>query len=80
MMGVFKDCMEKNLEDDAGDMLGVHSQGDCDFGVIKATIKKAILLHNALNRDKTKDLVMIALGMIHSGVRFRSWELIQLAP
>ncbi|GKF37467.1 hypothetical protein Tco_0114225, partial [Tanacetum coccineum] len=24
-----KDCMEKNLEDDAGEFLGVHSQGDC---------------------------------------------------
>ncbi|GJY41567.1 hypothetical protein Tco_0428837 [Tanacetum coccineum] len=24
-----KDCMEKNLEDDAGEILGVHSQGDC---------------------------------------------------
>ncbi|GJX12122.1 RNA-directed DNA polymerase, eukaryota [Tanacetum coccineum] len=23
------DCMEKNLEDDAGEILGVHSQGDC---------------------------------------------------
>nr|GFC52589.1 hypothetical protein [Tanacetum cinerariifolium] len=25
-----KDCMEKNLEDDAGEILGVHSQGDYD--------------------------------------------------
>ncbi|GKB85898.1 hypothetical protein Tco_0958170 [Tanacetum coccineum] len=24
-----QDCMEKNLEDDAGEILGVHSQGDC---------------------------------------------------
>ncbi|GJR74614.1 zinc finger CCCH domain-containing protein 20 [Tanacetum coccineum] len=24
-----KDCMEKNLEDDAGEILGVHSHGDC---------------------------------------------------
>ncbi|GJY88199.1 5-oxoprolinase-like protein, partial [Tanacetum coccineum] len=24
-----KDCMEKNLEDDAGEILGVHYQGDC---------------------------------------------------
>ncbi|GKG06078.1 5-oxoprolinase-like protein, partial [Tanacetum coccineum] len=24
-----KDCMKKNLEDDAGEILGVHSQGDC---------------------------------------------------
>ncbi|GJS07180.1 RNA-directed DNA polymerase, eukaryota [Tanacetum coccineum] len=28
--GCIKDCMEKNLEDDAGEILGVHSQGDCD--------------------------------------------------
>ncbi|GJY36717.1 RNA-directed DNA polymerase, eukaryota [Tanacetum coccineum] len=27
--GCIKDCMEKNLEDDAGEILGVHSQGDC---------------------------------------------------
>ncbi|GJX13922.1 hypothetical protein Tco_0205680 [Tanacetum coccineum] len=27
--GEIKDCMEKNLEDDAGEILGVHSQGDC---------------------------------------------------
>ncbi|GKG60101.1 hypothetical protein Tco_0609765, partial [Tanacetum coccineum] len=26
--GCIKDCMEKNLEDDAGEILGVHSQGD----------------------------------------------------
>ncbi|GKB87087.1 hypothetical protein Tco_0959359 [Tanacetum coccineum] len=29
LMGRIKDCMEKNLEDDAGEILGVHSQGDC---------------------------------------------------
>ncbi|GKE41409.1 hypothetical protein Tco_1468693 [Tanacetum coccineum] len=28
-MHSIKDCMEKNLEDDAGEILGVHSQGDC---------------------------------------------------
>ncbi|GJT99753.1 hypothetical protein Tco_1110092 [Tanacetum coccineum] len=27
--GCIKDCMEKNLEDDAGEILGVHSQGHC---------------------------------------------------
>ncbi|GKC16658.1 hypothetical protein Tco_1013440 [Tanacetum coccineum] len=27
--GCIKDCMEKNLEDDTGEILGVHSQGDC---------------------------------------------------
>ncbi|GKC01785.1 RNA-directed DNA polymerase, eukaryota [Tanacetum coccineum] len=27
--GCIKDCMENNLEDDAGEILGVHSQGDC---------------------------------------------------
>ncbi|GKE88860.1 5-oxoprolinase-like protein, partial [Tanacetum coccineum] len=27
--GCIKDCMEKNLEDDAGEILGVHYQGDC---------------------------------------------------
>ncbi|GKD64720.1 hypothetical protein Tco_1306828, partial [Tanacetum coccineum] len=27
--GCIKDCMEKNLKDDAGEILGVHSQGDC---------------------------------------------------
>ncbi|GKG52861.1 hypothetical protein Tco_0549973, partial [Tanacetum coccineum] len=27
--GCIKDYMEKNLEDDAGEILGVHSQGDC---------------------------------------------------
>ncbi|GKG00309.1 hypothetical protein Tco_0301999, partial [Tanacetum coccineum] len=28
--GCIKDCMKKNLEDDAGEILfGVHSQGDC---------------------------------------------------
>ncbi|GJX71315.1 hypothetical protein Tco_0308486 [Tanacetum coccineum] len=27
--GCIKDCMEKNLEDDAGEILEVHSQGDC---------------------------------------------------
>ncbi|GJZ83915.1 hypothetical protein Tco_0649088 [Tanacetum coccineum] len=27
--GCIKDCMEKNLEDDAGEILGVHSQSDC---------------------------------------------------
>nr|GEV77474.1 zinc finger CCCH domain-containing protein 20 [Tanacetum cinerariifolium] len=28
--GCIKDCMEKNLEYDAGEILGVHSQGNCD--------------------------------------------------
>nr|GEW68712.1 hypothetical protein [Tanacetum cinerariifolium] len=28
--GCIKDCMEKNLKDDAGEILRVHSQGDCD--------------------------------------------------
>ncbi|GKE22428.1 zinc finger CCCH domain-containing protein 19, partial [Tanacetum coccineum] len=27
--GCIKDCMEKNLEDDAGEIIRVHSQGDC---------------------------------------------------
>ncbi|GJW94568.1 mutator type transposase [Tanacetum coccineum] len=27
--GCIKDCMEKNLKDDAGEILGVHSQSDC---------------------------------------------------
>nr|GFC42446.1 hypothetical protein CTI12_AA443780 [Tanacetum cinerariifolium] len=28
--GCIKDCMEKNLKDDAGEILRVHYQGDCD--------------------------------------------------
>nr|GFD25917.1 zinc finger CCCH domain-containing protein 19-like isoform X2 [Tanacetum cinerariifolium] len=28
--GCIKDCMEKNLDDNASEILGVHSQGDCD--------------------------------------------------
>nr|GEZ61416.1 zinc finger CCCH domain-containing protein 19 [Tanacetum cinerariifolium] len=45
--GCIKDCMEKNLKDDAGEILGVHSQGDC-YNVTTYDNEDAYLSSNAL--------------------------------
>nr|GEU63260.1 5-oxoprolinase-like protein [Tanacetum cinerariifolium] len=45
--GCIKDCIDKNLEDDAGEILGVHSQGDCD-NVSTDDNEDAYLSSNAL--------------------------------
>ncbi|GJZ04470.1 hypothetical protein Tco_0537745 [Tanacetum coccineum] len=61
MMGVLRDCMEKEFEDCCCD-LQIWSYYD--------NVKEAILLHNALSRQ-TKDALVDRFLVDASGVRFR---------